>query len=326
MNKQNLKLIYLLAVLFVLLLLCHLFLFPALKNESLPPVTGESLKESLKSRSAGGYKEVQAVRKAEAEAGTLPGGIPRLFCSILKVGKADAIIIECGSETMIIDTGEDEDGEEIVGFLENTGREKVDTLIITHFDKDHVGGADTLIENVPVEEVILPAYESDSEQYLEFVDAMETAGIRPLRLTEDYNTQLSGSEVTVQPPSSYEIPEDKTEYDNNFSLITTINHGSQVLVFAGDAQKHRVREYLESGSAGKSGFLKVPHHGRYEKALPDLFAALSPEYAAICDSNKNPADEETLEALEDAGISVFETKNGDITLISDGTTLKMYQD
>lgn len=69
-----------------------------------------------------------------------------LEVTLLKVGKADAIVVQAQAQTMVIDTGEDDDGAELVSFLKSQGCEKVDTLIITHFDKDHVGGADRGVE------------------------------------------------------------------------------------------------------------------------------------------------------------------------------------
>lgn len=78
--------------------------------------------------------------------------------TLLKVGKADAIVIQTSKENMVIDTGE-EDGEELVMFLKKQGISRVDTLLITHYDQEHVGGADTLMESMETERVIIPDYE-----------------------------------------------------------------------------------------------------------------------------------------------------------------------
>ena len=75
-----------------------------------------------------------------------------LNIKIFKVGKADAIVVENNNEYMVIDVGEEDDGFEIVNYLQDREVFKIKKLIITHFDKDHVGGADTLVENIEVEE------------------------------------------------------------------------------------------------------------------------------------------------------------------------------
>lgn len=248
-----------------------------------------------------------------------------LQVTLLKIGKADAIVVQDNDETAVIDAGEEEDGEEVVAFLKDQGISRVDTLIITHFDKDHVGGADTLIEKLEIGQVLIPDYQGDSTDYSDFLSAMEQKEITPQALTESVEFKLGEANVLVEPPLSYEIPEGEAEYDNNFSLITTITHGGNRLLFTGDIEKQRIREWLAKGNAGKCNFLKVPHHGVYNKALPELMDAVSPECAVICDSEKNPAEAKTLELLRQVQAQVLETRNGDVTVISDGCDLKVSQ-
>lgn len=65
---------------------------------------------------------------------------------IPKIGKADCIIIYKNNDCVMIDTGESEDNAEIVSVMQENNINRIDTLIITHFDKDHVGGAAYLID------------------------------------------------------------------------------------------------------------------------------------------------------------------------------------
>jgi beta-lactamase superfamily II metal-dependent hydrolase len=139
---------------------------------------------------------------------------------------------------------------------------------------------------IPVDRVLQPAYEGTSAEYDDFLTAMEEAKITPENVTQTQTFQFGQASITVEPPASYEIPDGKGEYDNNFSLITTVELGAKRLVFTGDAEKKRIREWLSSGTAQPCDFLKVPHHGVYNKALPELFETLHPAYAVICDSAK----------------------------------------
>ena len=66
---------------------------------------------------------------------------PNLTITALSVGKADALVLKQAGHTVLIDTGEKDDGDKIVRFLKNQGIHSVDLLVITHFDKDNVGGA-----------------------------------------------------------------------------------------------------------------------------------------------------------------------------------------
>lgn len=248
-----------------------------------------------------------------------------LKVTLLKVGKADAIALLTKEKAMVIDAGEEEDGEELVTFLTQQGIRKVDTLIITHYDQDHVGGADTLIEEMEVGQVLLPAYRGKHSEYADFMKALEKKNITPAELEEKTEFEFGDAEVLVEPPLSYEAG-NKEEMDNNFSLITTVTHGENRLIFTGDAQKQRIREWLETSKPDSCDFLKMPHHGVYNKALGELLDGTEPEYAAICSSHKNPAEAKTLELLKQKNVSVMETKDGDITVISDGKGLEIHQE
>ena len=63
-------------------------------------------------------------------------GTFKVIC--MNVGKADAIILRTQNSTVIIDTGEDDEGHEIVSYLQQQNIDTIDYLIITHFDQDHV--------------------------------------------------------------------------------------------------------------------------------------------------------------------------------------------
>ncbi|MBR0164801.1 MAG: MBL fold metallo-hydrolase [Lachnospiraceae bacterium] len=250
--------------------------------------------------------------------------------TILKVGKADAIIVESPYQTMVIDCGEEDDGPEVVQFLQNRAIETIDVLIITHFDKDHVGGADQVIEQFDVKRVLVPDYDSTSTEYLDFVVAMQAKGITPERLRETVTFTIGDAEVIVDAPLDYGILEavktDETlEVDNDLSLITTIIHGDNRMVFAGDAEKMRLREWLATENAQPCDFLKIPHHGVFNTEMEILSTQLAPTYTAICTSAKNPADAQTVEIFKRNGANVLETKDGDIVVMSNGRLIEVAQ-
>ena len=247
-----------------------------------------------------------------------------LTATILSVGKADAIVLRCGEATMVIDAGETDDGKTLVNFLAWQGIERVDVLLITHFDRDHVGGAARLVKKLEVGRVLLPGYEGQNEESEAFMAQLESAGITPERVAKKLRFSLGDAEVLVEPPASWPAEVTADGMDNDLSLITTVTHGSQRLLFAGDAEKTRLLEWLK-GSPEPCGFVKMPHHGVYNKALPELIQAMKPQFAAICDSDKNPAEQRTLALLEREGVETYETKDGEIVVTSDGRSLSVTQ-
>ena len=248
-----------------------------------------------------------------------------LVMTFLKVGRADAIVLRQGDQTMVIDAGEEDDGEELVGFLKNKGVKAVDVLIMTHYDKDHVGGADTLVEEMKVRRILLPAYLSSGAEYRDFRRALSGLDIEPEELTEKKTFMFGTCRVTVEPPLSYENPAGLSDIDNDLSLITAVEHGKNRLLFTGDIEKMRIREYLAEGAVKPCALLKEPHHGVYNTALDELFKELRPSVSIICSSAKNPADTKTVELLKKYGSAVYETRYGDITVISDGRALDVSQ-
>ena len=255
--------------------------------------------------------------------------LPLLEANILKVGQADVIMLTEDNQALVIDAGEEEDGVELVEELSKKGITQVETLIITHFDKDHVGGADVLLEKMPVNNVIMPDYVGTSTEYTDFISALEKKSedskINVSRLTEDVSIEFGSSKVLIEAPSSYEIPKGNVEYDNDFSLITTVSHGENVLLFMGDAEKKLTREWLAKGYKVDCDFIKMPHHGVYTSSTLELLEATKPEYAAMCTSDKNPAEDKTLELIRGVGATALETRNGDITISSDGISIKVVQ-
>ena len=260
-----------------------------------------------------------------AGCGGAGGAAHALTGVFLDVGKADAIVLTCAGETLLIDAGETDDGDEVLSYLREQNAAAVDVLIITHFDKDHVGGAAALMAGIPVKRVLVPDYTGSSAEYRSFISAAADAGITPEALTQRVSFSLGDAEVTVDPPGDYSAAGSTDDADNDLSLITTVTHGRNRLLFTGDAENARLNEWLDGGNARSCTLVKLPHHGVYHKALKDLLTATSPSCAVICDSEKNPAEDKTKNLLLERGVEVYETKDGIITAVSDGKRIDIGQ-
>ena len=94
---------------------------------------------------------------------------PAMTVDILSVGKADCSILSDGTHTVIIDTGLESTADMVCQAIEKTGGGTIDLLILTHFDKDHIGGAAKILETFAVNTVVLPSTEPENptaEAYL----------------------------------------------------------------------------------------------------------------------------------------------------------------
>lgn len=241
--------------------------------------------------------------------------------SILKIGKADAVIMKTENHSVIIDCGEEDDGAEILDYLSDNGIKSVDYLLISHFDQDHVGGAPQIIENIDIGQIITPDYEGTCDEYESYRNKIAEKNISPLKLTETMTFTLDGAEFTVYPPlqTSYE------ESDNDFSLAVSVTHGNNSFLFTGDAESERTKEIVTQTNQTYD-FLKVPHHGEFDKNTKPFVLAVRPEYSVITCSNKNPADKQTVDVLTNVGSAVYYTKDGDILVKSNGNEISVSQE
>ncbi len=240
-----------------------------------------------------------------------------LTLDFYKIGKADAILIRGEKEDgtpyyMLIDTGESDDAPEIVEKVRAAGADKLDCLILTHFDKDHIGGLPAVLQALPADRILMPDYVGEGEPY-EAMTALFADGSYPVQvLTEDIAFTLGKTSFSVSVPKQDSYAK---KQDNNASLVITVTHGSQILYLTGDAESIRQTELISELSAAgitKTALLKVPHHGVYNDGIDAFFAACAPGYAVITCSDKNPPDPETLSLLNALNTKVFKTSDGDI--------------
>ena len=236
------------------------------------------------------------------------------------VGKGDAILIETAEHKMMIDAGYEDTAGMLLDSFAELGIKELDYLVLTHFDKDHVGGADHILEAVEVGEVLQPDYPSDSKQYVEYQEVMETKRKKPVLVTETMELSMDGANVLIYPPQQEEYKEE----DNDFSLVVSMGYGEKSFLFAGDCEKERLQELLEQEEFDLShDVLKVPHHGRKEKNSEEFFTAVSPDAAVITCSEDRPADGEVVEMLEALEADIYFSTEGTVSCFCDGVNLWM---
>lgn len=240
---------------------------------------------------------------------------------ILSVGKADCIVIRTTSNTVMIDTGEAEKFPEIKAYLEANGIRTIDLLILSHFDKDHIGGAEQILQTCEVKKVLESSFSSDRSEYLAYHKIAEEQKVTVEKLTENASVQFGKIALTVMTPKEKEY---SRKEDNNASLVVSLQYGEKSFLFCGDALEERMKEIL-SEELGEFDLIKLPHHGSYLKNYDEILAAFPCKYAVITDSSKNPADEKLLKLLSDEKIEAYETRYGTIRITYDEKDLLIQQ-
>jgi len=235
---------------------------------------------------------------------------PKAFnIHFFNAGKADAILINNNDKTIMIDTGEITLSNEIKTYFRENDITKIDYLIITHFDKDHVGSASTIINNYEIGSVLQSNYPKDSVVYRAYLEALRNKNIEPITISDNYNFAFEELSCTVNGPKSI-YDEDES---NNSSLIVSINYNNANFLFMGDAKNPRIKDFINTNNMDYD-FIKIPYHGHYLKQLDNLLDNTKPEYAVITSSASNLEDDKTIDLLKKNSIEYYLTRKGPINI------------
>lgn len=245
-----------------------------------------------------------------------------LQLTFLDTGKSDCIVIEAGESVVINDTADADDAAAICAFLDEREKTRIEYLILSHFDKDHIGSAAALLSRYEVGCVLMPDYEEESEPYLALMRALGETDTAYERLKKDVSFSVEGVSFYVDAPHESEY-----ENDNNYSLITCVTNGKNRFLLMGDAKKIRTGEFLSSAVAKERyDLIKMPHHGNYTKNLETLFETAKPRYAVLtADAERLRVEEETVALLDEYGCEAYYTDEGTVTAVSDGSRVEVTQ-
>lgn len=232
-------------------------------------------------------------------------------------GASDASLIKYKDSVILIDTSLEEYGFELVDYLEKNKIESIDYLILTHFDKDHIGGASRLLKNIEVKNIIKPEVVEEKQYYDILTNSIkDNTNVKLLNKRE--TIYIDDLIIDLYPASKVY---DKSA-SNNSSIVTNIIYKDSSFLFAGDIEKERIDDFVKS-SCTTSNFIKIPHHGRINKSSEKLIKCISPTYAVITSSDYEEESEELLNILDSYDVETYLTKNGSVDVKSDGKNIKI---
>ena len=243
------------------------------------------------------------------------------FCiHFIDVGQADAAVVICDDESLMIDGGNVDDSSLIYSYLTNTlNMDHLDSMIATHAHEDHIGGLSAALNACSVGTVYAPVTDYDSDAFRNFYKyAQQNA---ESYVIPDVGDTFEVGSATVQ----FLSPARQYEDTNDTSIVVKITYGNTSFLFAGDAEWDPEHDMVESGFDLSSTLLKVGHHGSNTSSSYVFLREIMPQYAVISvgagNSYGHPS-EETLSRLRDVGAKVYRTDlQGNIICYSDGNSL-----
>lgn len=214
----------------------------------------------------------------------------KLLINFVDVGQGDCTLIRSKNKTIIIDGGGSSDKDYNIGknidipYLLDRRINKIDYLIVSHFDTDHVGGLLDIMEELKVKNAVISKQGEDSENYNMFKKIAKKKKINVLVVQQgdvlniDDNINLN----ILWPISSKLINENVL---NNNSIVCKLCYKNFSMLFTGDieeiAEKQILLEYKTNPKVLDSTILKVAHHGSKSSSIQEFLNIIKPNIAII---------------------------------------------
>lgn len=249
-------------------------------------------------------------------ASATPNKVDEMKVHFIDVGQGDSTLITCGNHSMLIDAGDDSKGTAIQNYLRKQNVEKLDYLVLTHPDADHIGGAPVIITKFEISKVFISNFEKDNKTYQKLIQALDNKRLK--YSTPKVGTQYSLGAATI----TILAPNDEYDNPNDSSIALLIQNGDNSFLFTGDAGEDAENDILDNKIDISADVYKVGHHGSRYSTSKDFFKTVNPAYAVIsCGENNSYGHPhaETLNTLRTNGVKVYRTdEDGTIIATSDG--------
>ena len=256
-----------------------------------------------------------------------PGSLEVHF---INVGQsASTLIVSPTGETMLIDSGDwRDDGQTVLQYLKAHHISRIDRLVTSHADADHIGGNAAIIDYYETEAngvgaVYDPGIASSSSTYQRYLNAVERHNVTLYKTQSGDRIEFDGATVNVLgPPHPYIADKERNEN----SIVLKVTYGKTSFLVPGDAA-HREEQYMieHHRSTLDSTVLYAGHHGSRSSSSDEFLDAVTPQVVVISsayDSQYGHPHEETLNRLAERNTPTYWTAvHGNIVLESSGTKI-----
>ena len=254
----------------------------------------------------------------------IPGNLKIHF---IDVGQGDSIlIITPQNKTILIDGGGSSSSEFDVGestlipYILDRGFTKIDVVIISHFDQDHIGGIFTVLQELKIGKVYISKQTEKTENYEKFLEIVKEKKIKVYEV-------VSGNRIHIEKNLYFDIlwPTENqitTNVLNNNAIVCNLHYRDFSMLFTGDIEEIAEKEILELYSQNKNllkaNILKVGHHGSKTSSTSTFLEVVKPQIAVIGVGKNNKfghPNDAVLQVLSDLKCKIFRTDlNGEISI------------
>ncbi len=273
----------------------------------------------------------------------------RLRVEFLDVGQGDSALLTApDGTTILIDgggqpnlswaKGNSEDGEPeferdtrsigervVSQYLWSRGLDRVDYLIATHADADHIDGLNDIARNFKVRGAIVARAPASDSEFAKFARTLHHAGV-PLEIVGAGDVIRVGNVlIDVLWPRPIQIADSPSR--NNDSLVVRVRFGEKSLLFTADIEKEAEAALVKIGAGLRTDVVKVPHHGSKTSSTEQFIALTQPGLAIISVGRHSifgHPHREVVERWRASGAQVMTTgEKGTISVVTDGRHLEV---
>lgn len=220
----------------------------------------------------------------------------KLNIHFVDVGQGDCTFIETPQgKTILIDGGENS----ILSYILDRGYTKIDYIIISHFDSDHVGGILEILQKLKVGQAIIGKQGENSENFIKFIEIAKKKKI-------NVKVVKKGDRIIIDKQVYIDVlwPKEELIQDNvlnNNAIVAKLNYMGITVLFTGDieeiAEDSMISEYKDTNFL-KCNILKVAHHGSKTSSTDAFLQMAKPQIALIGVSENNKYGHPSQEILE----------------------------
>ncbi len=186
-------------------------------------------------------------------------------CSVIAQNES-AIIVDCGGTDM----------SQLETVLCKERVKRIDTVAITHADKDHIGFLEKLVSTYKIDKIIYPYY-TDISDYQYVLESARGNGTKVIKIKDDKDYLLLDD-------IKFSVFVDRFETVKsgpNLSAAYKLCYKNNSVLYTGDMSMYQERRALEYGDTIDCDILSVAHHGSATSSHPDFLEKCSPEYSVI---------------------------------------------
>ncbi|MGB9941246.1 MBL fold metallo-hydrolase [Methanosarcina sp.] len=241
-----------------------------------------------------------------------------LTVHFLDVDQGDSILLEIDGKSMLVDSGESDQGKVVTAYLQDQGISTLSYVVATHPHSDHIGGMKDILNNFQVERFVDSGYPHTSKTYENMLTTIDTKNI-------PFEVVRAGQTIDFDPAVDIEVLNPASTYSdelNENSVVFKVTYGDTSFLLMGDAGLESEENIMEAGYDVDSDILKVGHHASTSGSGEAFISAVSPEVSIIevgAGNDYGHPHAEVLERLEKASTVYRTDLDGTITVTTDGS-------